>query len=593
MTKTDAVNFVATSIGLRAVSALETGTASTIADIEREIDRRTKLICAENWQFNRRTNVVLGPTTLSTSTPLTIHLSDSPYQRSNPNVLSGLIQNMPHIRVGYTQADATRDPTMYPYAGQIAGDALIIASVADAIGAAKAAGRTSIVQIQKSGVKWLSFTDQVFDGGLGGPGELSAAGLLAAVHAGAFTTTTESGRIAGIVSGITARLDALWGGARPDGCFHDIENGPIYDAIIAYSGAVGAVALGLMAADGTPTVGMLARIAAKIAAGTPGGGKPGASIANQFAYDAVIRELIYNTIVTEWAGFGASCKHYMWDTANSTNNGHAYLYNGTATVYPSNVAASHFAYMGNNQTDDDSLTNDLADRVTTQPFAVHLALPYGAPFATIAQTSAMLATCREAGIADVFLFAPSELSDDLAGDADAAAKLDSLHSAITSATAPVTSTEASSLPGNILLSNIVGMDPNSLSILEIYSDAGDVWRNITMTSDRLFDLDNNTDVFSGSLTVRYVMEVSFASLPTKVQDYVAAISAATFNRSYGQPARQPGLDMEAVKAKTRARNSDCKTPRSNVLGIQSAQDMTGRRVPFPGGPLTADAQRRF
>ena len=61
MTKLDSVNFVMTAVGLRAISALETGTASTAADIEREIDRRVKLVCAESWHFNKRVNVVLQP----------------------------------------------------------------------------------------------------------------------------------------------------------------------------------------------------------------------------------------------------------------------------------------------------------------------------------------------------------------------------------------------------------------------------------------------------------------------------------------------------------------------------------------------------
>ena len=135
------------------------------------------------------------------------------------------------------------------------------------------------------------------------------------------------------------------------------------------------------------------------------------------------------------------------------------------------------------------------------------------------------------------------------------------------------------------------INPGTILQIAASGRAIDFNRSILMHGDRLYDADANSDVFSGTLTADYTLLYTFDQLPSMVQDYVAALSAATFNKSYGQPARQPGLDNEAVRFKAKARNADAKTPIANTLGTRYVQDMRGNRIPFPGGPFTGEYPR--
>lgn len=137
------------------------------------------------------------------------------------------------------------------------------------------------------------------------------------------------------------------------------------------------------------------------------------------------------------------------------------------------------------------------------------------------------------------------------------------------------------------------INPGTILQLAAARQSIDFNRSILMHGDRLYDADQNSDVFGQSLAVDYTLLATFDQLPSMVQDYAAAESAGQFNKSYGQPARQPGLDRDAIRCKTRARNADAKTPISNTLGTRYVQDMRGNRVPFPGGPFTGESQRSF
>lgn len=125
--------------------------------------------------------------------------------------------------------------------------------------------------------------------------------------------------------------------------------------------------------------------------------------------------------------------------------------------------------------------------------------------------------------------------------------------------------------------------PTSI-ISEIQTDGCDSWRNVVMQVDRLFDLDNNTDVFTGTLMVRYFMLLPFASIPSKVQQYLASEAAVSFNDAYGQRERAPALRADALRARAQARGADSRIAEANVLLSPNVQDTRGHRVPFWGSP---------
>lgn len=129
---------------------------------------------------------------------------------------------------------------------------------------------------------------------------------------------------------------------------------------------------------------------------------------------------------------------------------------------------------------------------------------------------------------------------------------------------------------------------NPGTILEIRTSDSDSSRSVVLHNDRLYDIDKGTDVFSGTLTVRYTLLYTFDQLPPKVQTYVAAESAVWFNKSYGQRERTQGLMADAMRARARARGADSRIANANVLAGQNVQETRGFRMPFPGVPYTGN-----
>ena len=240
MTKLDAIQLIMMKVGLLPVTTLETGSASTAANIERILDMRTKMVCEEGWHFNQRRCVKVTPTSLApTGTlPITIHLCEGLHQQTHPLVTAGTVQIMPAINMGFQQSD-TRDPLFYYYAGQ--NDAQLITNVANAILTAKAAGKRVFIQVVASGLKWCRFTDQADSGAAGSFGELNHTKFVTAVNAGKFDNTSEKARSSGIISGILSAL----GSVRPDGIYHDVEYAPTVYQIITTGTVEGATTLAM------------------------------------------------------------------------------------------------------------------------------------------------------------------------------------------------------------------------------------------------------------------------------------------------------------------------------------------------------------
>lgn len=119
--------------------------------------------------------------------------------------------------------------------------------------------------------------------------------------------------------------------------------------------------------------------------------------------------------------------------------------------------------------------------------------------------------------------------------------------------------------------------------LAIDTEGPSARRDVTLLGARLFDLDNNTDVFTETLTYTYVLRYEFECIPPTIRFYVAASAASEFNSAYGHPRRQTRLDQERDVARTKAEQSDGDASDLNVLNTSEALLLRGGRVRLEQG----------
>lgn len=123
----------------------------------------------------------------------------------------------------------------------------------------------------------------------------------------------------------------------------------------------------------------------------------------------------------------------------------------------------------------------------------------------------------------------------------------------------------------------VGTATPAESVLKIGTWGQDSGRSVFMRTDRLFDRDNNTDVFSGTIKVWYTLLMPFTAIPPIVQAYLAAQTALAYNQAHGVPQRTNDLMLNANRALIRARQFDAQSSGLNVLDSTDVQNVKGNR----------------
>lgn len=122
-------------------------------------------------------------------------------------------------------------------------------------------------------------------------------------------------------------------------------------------------------------------------------------------------------------------------------------------------------------------------------------------------------------------------------------------------------------------------------VIWIDSHGSHAWRNITQVGSRLFDRDNNTSNFTGTLRVRYVLRFDFDCIPHPVADYIAAEAAYEFARRHGprfiQPHQVGFVVAHARDLRNRARNDarryEADTANINLLDTPNVRAVEGAR----------------
>lgn len=102
-------------------------------------------------------------------------------------------------------------------------------------------------------------------------------------------------------------------------------------------------------------------------------------------------------------------------------------------------------------------------------------------------------------------------------------------------------------------------------------------KDVTVVGGFLFDLSNNTDVWTQDLIVTYVARADFTDLPQTFADYVISEAALLFNRAHKKDKDLDGLlQAEVMRRGSEARREDDDLADVNVLNTQDMNQLRGR-----------------
>ncbi len=101
--------------------------------------------------------------------------------------------------------------------------------------------------------------------------------------------------------------------------------------------------------------------------------------------------------------------------------------------------------------------------------------------------------------------------------------------------------------------------------LTIDSDGRDLGRNVVQNGDRLYDAEDNTFEFTGSLICRYVLRFEWECIPIPVRLYMAAEAACRYNLRHGKLELRQRLEFARDGLRVKAKQFDTNARGTNVL----------------------------
>jgi hypothetical protein len=113
--------------------------------------------------------------------------------------------------------------------------------------------------------------------------------------------------------------------------------------------------------------------------------------------------------------------------------------------------------------------------------------------------------------------------------------------------------------------------------LHLDTDGNSEYRNITYRGQRLFDVTNNTEIFSGPITVLITSLWEFHCIPEPVADYITAEAAFNFNAARGVAQNEARLVNELVQMRNKAVAWNSRQHDVNLLDSFHSQDVKGGR----------------
>lgn len=142
-----------------------------------------------------------------------------------------------------------------------------------------------------------------------------------------------------------------------------------------------------------------------------------------------------------------------------------------------------------------------------------------------------------------------------------------------------TRTDVELTPGS---DDLIALPAGTITIDSFGIDAG---RHVSQNGDHLYDHDNNTDEFEGTLRVRYTTRFDWGCIPYPVRDLIAARAAVAYNDRYiGDQKKAVSLALEDSRARARAEQHSGRTGNVNILNTADARRVRGRGFNEPRTP---------
>ena len=124
------------------------------------------------------------------------------------------------------------------------------------------------------------------------------------------------------------------------------------------------------------------------------------------------------------------------------------------------------------------------------------------------------------------------------------------------------------------VSNKIAVPANTYRIDTCDIDAD---KDVTVVGGYLFDIENNTDVWTQNLNVSYVAKADFTDLPQTFADYIISEAAYMFNRAHKKDKDlDPLLRAEVERRFFEARREDNDRADINVLNTTDMAQVRGR-----------------
>lgn len=112
--------------------------------------------------------------------------------------------------------------------------------------------------------------------------------------------------------------------------------------------------------------------------------------------------------------------------------------------------------------------------------------------------------------------------------------------------------------------------------LHLDTDSTSAYRNITFRGQRLFDVDNNTEIFTEDITVTITSLWEFHCIPEPLADYVVAEAAFTFNSIRGDRRHEARLIHEVNRKRDYAVAWNTRQHDVNIINDPDIQEVKGR-----------------
>lgn len=120
------------------------------------------------------------------------------------------------------------------------------------------------------------------------------------------------------------------------------------------------------------------------------------------------------------------------------------------------------------------------------------------------------------------------------------------------------------------------------NVIEIWPDQGDRRRNLVQTGGLLYDADENTSTFDGTIKASYTLRYEFDCIPYRVRRLIAETAARRFDEAFFGGQRAAVLRDNEHRARGEAHRHDTRSRWAgvNILETIESQRVKGRRYDY-------------